>query len=140
MTYIKSCGFVVYKELRDTRLYLVILNSSGEYGFPKGHMEGNETEHETAIRELKEETNLEVQIIEGFRYQIEYEFPNKVDVMKQSVYFLGKYTKNDIVRQESENSEAVFVPIKKALELLSFEDTRKILKEADEYIDSRVSV
>ena len=140
MTYIKSCGFVVYKEIHDTRLYLVILNSSGEYGFPKGHMEGNETEHETAIRELKEEINLEVQIIDGFRYQIEYEFPNKVDVMKQSVYFLGKYTKNDIVRQETEISEAVFVPIEKALELLSFEDTRKILKEADEYIDSRASV
>ena len=140
MKYIKSCGFVVYKELPDTRLYLVILNSSGEYGFPKGHVEGNETEYETAIRELKEETNLEVQIIDGFRRQIEYKFPNKADVMKKSVYFLGKCIKNDIVRQESEISEAIFVPIETATKLLSFEETKKILKEAEDYICSMTSV
>lgn len=137
MIYIKSCGFIAYKELQDVRLYLVILNSSGEYGFPKGHMEENETEYETAIRELKEETNLEVQIIEGFRHQIEYKFPDKTNVMKQSVYFLGKCIRNDIVRQESEILEAMFVTIETALELLSFEDTKRILKEADAYLSSR---
>ena len=52
MRYIKSCGFVVYKEINDKRLYLIIRTSNGEYGFPKGHVEENETEHETAIREL----------------------------------------------------------------------------------------
>jgi tRNA nucleotidyltransferase (CCA-adding enzyme) len=122
------------------RLYLIVRTTNGEYGFPKGHVEGNETEYETAIRELKEETNLEVQIIDGFRCQTEYKFPNRVDVMKRSVYFLGKCTKNDIVCQESEVSEAMFVPIETALELLSFEDTKRILKEADSYICSMVSV
>lgn len=43
MRYIKSCGFVVYKELNGKRLYLIIRTSNGEYGFPKGHVEENET-------------------------------------------------------------------------------------------------
>lgn len=136
MVRIKSCGFVVYRELQDVREYLIIYNSSEEYGFPKGHVEGNETERETAIRELKEETNLDVQIIDGFRRQIEYEFPNKANIMKQSVYFLGKCTKTNIVCQENEILNAIFVPLEQALTLLSFEDTKEILKEADTYISS----
>ena len=136
MHYEKSCGFVAYKEKDDVRLYLIIRTSNGEYGFPKGHVELNETEYETAIRELKEETNVEVQIINGFRRQIEYKFPNKVDVMKQSVYFLGRCSEIDVVCQETEVSEVLFVPIEVALELLSFEDTRNILREADMYLDA----
>lgn len=134
MKYEKSCGFVVYKEVQGMNYYLVIRASNGEYGFPKGHMENDETEYETAIRELKEETNIEVRIIDGFRHQIEYKLPNKENVMKQSVYFLGECITNDIVCQETEVSEAMFVSLTKAIELLTFEDTKTILKEADAFI------
>lgn len=136
MIYEKSCGFVAYRKKDDTRLYLIIRASNGEYGFPKGHVELNETEYETAIRELKEETNIEVQIIDGFRRQIEYIFPNKANTMKQAVYFLGKCTAFDTVCQETEVSEAMFVPIAVALELLSFKETKSILQEADRYLDT----
>lgn len=136
MKYEKSCGFVVYKEVQDQIEVLIIRALNGEYGFPKGHMEKNETEHETAIRELKEETNIEVQILDGFRHQIEYKLPNKENVMKQSVYFLGKCITDDIVCQEAEVSEAIFVPATKAMELLTFDATKTILKEANAFIYS----
>ena len=136
MRYIKSCGAVVFTRLNNEIHYVIIRQTNGDWGFPKGHMELNETEYETAIRELKEETNVEVQVIDGFRRQIEYKFPNKANVMKQSVYFLGKCTAVDVVCQETEVSEALFVPIEVALELLSFEDTKNILKEADIYLDT----
>ena len=137
MIYEKSCGFVAYTKKDGARLYLIIRSSNGDYGFPKGHMEPGETEYETAIRELKEETNVEVEIIDGFRRQIEYKLPNK-DVIKQSVYFLGKCTSVDVVAQESEVSSVLFAPLKKALELLTFEDTKRIIKEADNYVDNSV--
>ena len=135
MTYEKSCGFVAYTETDDARLYLIIRASNNEYGFPKGHMEPGESEYETAARELKEETNVAVQVIDGFRRQIEYELPNKENVIKQSIYFLGKCTSLDFICQEGEVSEVLVLPIEEALKLLSFEDTKKILREADTYLD-----
>lgn len=134
--YEKSCGFVVYQEQQGLRTYLIIRASSGEYGFPKGHVEGSETEYETALRELKEETNLQVQIIDGFRRQIEYPFPGRPNVIKQAVYFLGRCTSGNIVCQETEVAEARFVPMETALALLSFESTRQILQEADAHLNS----
>ena len=139
MMYEKSCGFVTFIEKDGVRLYLIIHSSNGDYGFPKGHVEADETEYETAIRELKEETNLEVEIINGFRREIEYKFPNKINVMKKCVYFLGRCEVANIICQENEVSEAVFIPLEKALELLSFDDTRNILKEADNYLNTLVS-
>ncbi len=116
-------------------MYLIIRSVNGEYGFPKGHVEGDETEYETAVRELKEETNLEADIVDGFRRQIEYPFPNKINVTKRSVYFLAVCAKGAIVCQPTEVAEAAFIPFDRALELLSFEDTKNILKEANDYLD-----
>ena len=70
-------------------------------------------------------------------YKLEqYTDTGKEDVIKIAVYFIGKCIKDDIVCQESELLEAMFVPIETALELLSFDDTKRVLKEADDYISS----
>jgi len=55
----KKCGIILYNE--DTRCYLLVLGmKSQKWGFPKGHMERGETEQETALRELKEETGIDL--------------------------------------------------------------------------------
>lgn len=136
MRYEKSCGFVAYTNAPDGRRYLIIRSLDGEYGFPKGHVEGSETEHETAVRELKEETNAEVTIIPGFRRQIEYAFPNEPGVMKRTVYFVGEVLPGEILCREGEVAEAAFLSFEKAYELLSFADTKNILKEADAFLHS----
>ena len=56
MDYKKSCGYVVYKLENNKILYLVLQSLNGEWGFPKGHVEKDESEIETANRELFEET------------------------------------------------------------------------------------
>ena len=136
MRYEKSCGFIVYEEIDAKRFYLLIRSVNGDYGFPKGHMEDKETEYETAVRELKEETNLEVRLVEGFRRQIEYLLPKKTNVKKQSVYFLGKRKNDDMICQESEVLEAAFVPFEEAIRMLPFDDAKEILKDADAYLES----
>ena len=67
MTYEKSCGAVVFTKVDDEIRYLLVSNKEGIYGFPKGHVEENETEQETAIREVYEETNLKIDLINEFR-------------------------------------------------------------------------
>ena len=136
MKYIKSCGFIVYKIVNDKLLFLVIGSKNGDVGFPKGHMEKDETETQTAFRELKEETNIEVLLIEGFRYQIEYPLPKKKDTIKQSIYFLGKCINEDIICQEKEVDEAKFLTLEESLELLTFDETKKMLQLANDYLNS----
>ncbi len=134
MKYIKSCGFVAYKTLENVNYYLIIRSINGDIGFPKGHMESGESETETAIRELKEETNIEVNITRGFSRQIEYPLPGRADAIKQSVYFLGECITDNIICQEGEVAEAEFLPFSEALSALTFDETKRILRDAEEFI------
>ena len=136
MIYEKSCGFVVYRESEGVREYLLVSALNGKYGFPKGHVERGETEYETAVRELKEETNLEVRAIDGFRREIEYRLPQKRDTMKRCVYFLGEYTEGELIRQEEEILDAVFVDFDRAMQMIPYANARAVLQEADEFLNA----
>ena len=140
MRYIKSCGFVAYKQIGNEKYYLIIKSLNGDVGFPKGHMEPGESELETAIRELKEETGVDVKVIPGFRRQIEYELRRIPDTVKQSVYFLGECISDNIVCQEAEVTEAGFVSYEDALKLLTFEETKNILEDAEKFLDKTKNI
>ena len=74
----KSCGAVIFREENTRRYYLVLKSTQGHTTLCKGHVEGEETEHETAAREIREETGLEVEFIHGFRRVITYSpFPGR---------------------------------------------------------------
>ena len=89
----KSCGALVYRRNREQIELLLIKNRyGGHWSFPKGHVEGRETEVQTALREVKEETGLDISLQSGFRHAVEY-FP-RPNVKKQVVYFLGEATSN----------------------------------------------
>ena len=136
MKYIKSCGFIGYKAINNRNYFLIIKATNGDIGFPKGHMEKDENELQTALRELKEETNIEVLLIDGFRYQIEYPLPKKNDTVKQTVYFLGKCINDKIICQEKEVEEAKFMTFEEALLILTFDETKKMLQLANDYLNS----
>mgnify|MGYP003311520550 CR=1 FL=1 len=51
---------IPYRQRQEQREYLVLMQTNGSWSFPKGHMEPGETETETALRELREETSLTV--------------------------------------------------------------------------------
>lgn len=136
MKYIKSCGFVVCKQIKNQNYYLIIKSLNGDVGFPKGHMEKGETDLQTALRELKEETNIDVKVIDGFRQQIEYKMSKNPDTIKQAVYFLGICINEEILCQVGEVAEAAFLPYEKALEVLTFSETKDILIKAQEFINN----
>ena len=98
----KSCGAIVYKKENDEFKFLLVHQNNGNYSFPKGHMEENETELETALREIKEETNLDVEIDTDFRHQVTYLVESR-NVMKDTVYFLAT-PKTDDLKPKKEKS------------------------------------
>lgn len=120
----KSAGCIII----ENEKILLVKQTSGNWGFPKGHLEKGESETEAAIRETKEETNLDVTILdENKRYSIEYD-TNK-GTHKEAVYFLAKKTSNNITRQESEITEIKWFNFEEAIETISFENAKALLKK-----------
>lgn len=120
----KACGTIII----DNNKVLLIRQKQGFYGFPKGHVEGNETEVETAIRETKEETNLDVVVDESKRFEISYIVNDNID--KNVIYFLAKLTgENKVVAQEEEINEVIWVDIDKAEDILTFDNLKELWKE-----------
>ena len=123
MKYEKSCGAVIF----DGDKVLVIQQVKGHWGFPKGHVENGETEIETALREIKEETNLDVEINENYRY-IERYSPDK-DIEKDVVFFIAKKIGGDIKVQEEEVITTEWLSPREAAERVTYESSRKIMNE-----------
>lgn len=93
----KSCGVLPYRIVDGTREYLLVFEFFSKcWSLPKGHMEARETEEQTALRELYEETGLTAQLDLSRRASIEYPI-SKVS-RKQVVFYLGAVTGTPKVR------------------------------------------
>ncbi len=125
----KSCGIVVFAEDK----VLLVFHNLGHYGFPKGHVEKGETEEETAIREVKEETNCDARIIPGFREVITYN--PKPNVIKDVVFFVGKALTKDLKPQEEETSDVFFIKKENARKTLTHDDERNVLEKAIKFME-----
>ncbi len=132
----KSCGAVVFTREHGALQYVIICSNEGFFGFPKGHMEPGETEEQTALREILEETGLNVRIIDGFRTTDEHPHhrPGRPTVMKHMVYFLAEYAAQHPVAQESEVSSISLMSYEEAMKAFQFESSRRILTEAHRFI------
>ena len=78
MNYEICCGSVVFNDNK----VIIIKHKYGHISFPKGHVEGNETEEETAIREVKEETGIDIEITSNKKYYVQYENDNNSIVVE----------------------------------------------------------
>ena len=135
MKYEKSCGAIVYRFKDNSLQFLLICHVNGKHwAFPKGHVENDETEIETALREIKEETGLDVEIETEFRETVSYNV-NK-NVIKEVVYFIAR-TKLDSDKlnfQKEELLDAKWLDYKTAYEMITFDNNRKIIEKAKAYI------
>ena len=129
----KSCGAVIYKYIDNELFILLLKHNLGHWSFAKGHVEDGETEQETAIREIKEETNLDVTINSDFRYVITYS-PYE-GAIKDVVYFLATTNSDNIKAQQSEISEIKWFKYEDAISMITYEDDRKVLMKAIEYLN-----
>lgn len=135
MKYEKSCGAVVYRIIHDSPLFLVEHMALGHTSLPKGHMEEGETEEETAIREIKEETNLEVILDTCFRYTVSYSpFPG---IQKDVVFFVARAVSDSLINQESEVSALEWMPYEEACTAMTYDTDKKTLAEAKQYLEGK---
>lgn len=131
----KSTGAVIFTEKNTVRNYLVLHSTLGHTTLCKGHMEGKETEHETAIREIREETGLTVDFIDSFREVITYS--PKPGVVKDVVFFLARLSGGELTCQPEEVADARFLPFEEALEALTHPSDRDTLQKARAFLEGR---
>lgn len=135
----KSCGAIIFTKRNNVRKYVIICGVGiyqGYYGFPKGHMEEGETEQETAIREVKEETGLDVVLYDDFRTVDTHALARegRPNDKKTNVYFLAEYQDQELVAQRSEVSDIILLDYEEAMSVLQYEETKRELTEAEQYL------
>ena len=85
----KSCGVVPFRRFGgNAEVLLLFQRGSRTWSFPKGHMEAGETEQQTALRELFEETGFRTKLVPSARAATEYRISSAA--RKQVVLFLGE--------------------------------------------------
>ena len=119
----KSCGAIVI----DSGKVLLIKHVLGHWDLPKGHIENNETEVQTAIRELKEETNVDITVNEKYRYTTAYS-PEE-GIWKEVIYFLANPISYELVPQEEEVQKVEWVDLDKAIDKITYDNTKDVLKQ-----------
>lgn len=133
--YEKSAGAVVYTVSDDKIKYLLIKSQNGDVGFPKGHIEQGENEEATALREIYEETSIKAELMGDFKVKIEYTIPN--GKIKTVIYFTAVYSNQTPKHNEGfEHNEYMLLEYDAALNSLTFENTKKILTKANEFINN----
>ena len=127
MTKEKSCGAVIFRKHQNKYQYVLVQQRYGlHFGFPKGHVESDESEIMTAYREVKEETGLDVKIFGEVRAQTRYS--PRQGVIKDVIYFLAEAKSTVINRQEEEIAEAIWVDEENVLDKLSHATDKRIFK------------
>ena len=128
--YEKSCGIVVV----NNNKILLLHYPSGHWDFPKGHVDGDETEQETALRELEEETAIQaINYIDGFRHTASYNYRRgKHLYQKKVVYFLADTTVSAITLSEEHQGFGWF-PWEEAKQQITFDNSKNILDAAQKF-------
>jgi len=135
--YEKSCGAILYRLTERNEIeYLVLYqHRSGTWSVPKGHIAAGETEKETALREIREETGLEVSLIDGFRRELSYTVSAKAS--KNLAIFLAE-AKGELSLGENEISDCLWLEKSAAIRRLGGRSIGRIIESAEIFIRKRI--
>ncbi len=123
-----SCGGII---IHDNKI-LIVKQRNECYSFPKGHKEKGETDLETAYREIKEETNLEVSLLDEKVFKENYIIDKKID--KEVIYYIFKQLTTDIIVQPSEILEYKYVTLDELIKYYNFDSFKPLYPKIKKYL------
>ena len=138
-----SAGGIVFRRIPgEAPRYLLIRDSYNNWGFPKGHLEGEESPAEAALRETAEETGLQQLSLHGPIRIIDWHFRFRGrHIHKYCHFFLFESPEGEVCPQVDEGITACqWRPLPEALEILSYDNARGVLKRAGEMVRTLVAV
>ena len=133
----KSAGIVLFRNDSDKNEFLLLNYPQGHWDFVKGKIEQNETSHETALRETKEETGItNIEFVDGFEESVEYDFRfKKEDIHKKVIFFLAKTDEKNI-KLSHEHNDYLWLEYSNALKKTTFENAKNVLSKANQFLSS----
>ena len=114
---------------------LVGRSHSGMWALPKGTPESGETLEQVAVREVQEETGLEVRLI-AYIGNISYSFiRDKIRFQKQVRHFLFEEIGGDTSLHDAEYDRVEWFSIPEALRRLTYQNEVNILSQAEDILN-----
>jgi len=135
-------GAVIFKKEGEKISYLLLHYPAHKHraqksywGFAKGHIENGEDELFAVKREIVEETGIDqLCLAGGFRAVLNYEFPFEGKIIPKEVIFYLAQVDDGQIRLSAEHDGYVWLPYQEALEILSFDNAKEILKKGNEFL------
>lgn len=130
----KSCGAVVFLKNSEVN-YLLLRYEAGHWDFVKGNVEPNESEKDTVIRELKEETSIvDAHFIDGFREKITYFYRRQGNTVHKEVIFFLIEAHSGKVELSYEHVGYNWLDYQQAMKTLTFKNARDVLQNARAFL------
>ena len=131
----KSCGAIIFKIEQNQNLYLTVeyKKEKGYWGLVKGHVEPDETELETAKREIYEEVGLtDLTFFDDFR--AEHSYQPKAGVSKQVIFFLSQANCDKVEYLWGEHIAHLWLPADEVITRLKYDGDREIIRQAEAFL------
>jgi len=127
-----SAGGVIFRVVND-EFEVALISRRRVWCLPKGLIEKGETAEETALREVREETGLEGEIVEKIG-KINYNFFRGKRYSKTVHFFLLKCVGGSIRNHDFEADKVEWFPTSRVLRILTYVNERKIFEKAEEIL------
>lgn len=142
MRKVRSAGAVIFRREKKKTLFLILCykrNKKIWWDFPRGQIEKGENEIETAKREIAEETGIkDLNFLDGFKEKYKYFFKEGNElVFKENTIFLAE-TKTKRIKLSFEHYDYCWLPYEKALEKLTYKNSKEILEKANHFLQSKI--
>ena len=126
-----SAGIVIFRKENSKNLFLLLRYPSGHWDFVKGKMEKDESTHETAVRETREETGItNIMFLENFEEWIEYNFQFQGELVQKKVVFFLAETKTKEIEISHEHLDYTWMDYNSAMEKTTFDNAKTVLTRA----------
>ena len=138
-----SAGGIVFRRRPDGQAhFLLIKDSYQHWGFPKGHLEEDESPVDAALRETAEETGLGDLLLHGPIRIIDWHFRFRGrHIHKYCHFFLFESPADEVLPQESEGiTDHRWLSLDEALERLSYDNARGVLRRAGEMARTLIAI